>query len=117
MPQTHPESPRYHVDPPGILVIDWPDGHQSRLEPATLRRSCPCAGCREAREAAARVVEGVEPLPSNAGSFTLRRIEPVGHYGLAPVWGDGHAVGIYAWTDLRRLCGCFQCRLERGETR
>jgi len=41
------------------------------------------------------------PLPP--GAFVLTRLEAVGSYGLQPVWGDGHATGIYTFEYLKRL--------------
>lgn len=107
-------SPVARLETGGVLVIDWPDGHQSRYEPAVLRAHCPCAACREEREAAGRGRAALEPPAAGSGSCTLTGVEPVGRYGLAPRWGDGHAAGIFHWAELRGLCDCFQCRLERG---
>jgi DUF971 family protein len=36
-------------------------------------------------------------------SFHLRGLTRVGTYGLQPVWGDGHATGIFPFEYLRRL--------------
>lgn len=96
----------------GSLLIEWNDGHQSRIGQDRLRRACPCASCREERAARTplRVIE--EPTP---GSFAIRKLERVGRYAISILWGDGHSTGIYSWPDLRALCDCFQCRSEREE--
>ncbi len=41
---------------------------------------------------------------------TLINIEPVGRYGLTPVWEDGHRTGIFTYEKLRALCECEACR-------
>jgi DUF971 family protein len=118
----------HRVEPDGSLWLDWNDGHQSVIRPERLRRGCPCAQCREEREAiaiegAARKARGEtaggtevpEPAPFLPGSTKLISLSPVGRYALAPSWGDGHATGIYSWDILRSLCDCFACRIERGE--
>ncbi len=115
----------HRVEGDGVLWIDWDDGHQTSIEPRRLRCGCPCAQCREEREAAVigRLVDGgfvgmedatePEPEPLPAGSMRLISIVPVGRYGLTPTWADGHRTGIYSWDTLRGLCDCYACRLER----
>ncbi|MDM7916262.1 MAG: DUF971 domain-containing protein [Candidatus Eisenbacteria bacterium] len=89
------------------LLIDWPDGHQTRYAFEELRRSCPCADCRGPEHQEGR-------LRSHGGnseqSNRIVRITPVGRYAIQIVWGDGHSTGIYPWDYLRRQCGCFACR-------
>jgi DUF971 family protein len=114
---------RHRVEGDGTLWIDWDDGHQTLIDPRRLRSGCPCAQCREEREAAmaGRFAEGgfvgmgdaTEPEPRPPGSMRLISIVPVGRYGLAPTWADGHRTGIYSWDILRALCDCYACRLER----
>jgi DUF971 family protein len=96
----------------GSLLIEWSDGHQSRIGAERLRRGCPCAMCREQR--ASRNPLKVEQEAS-ARSYELRKIERVGRYAISLIWGDGHSTGIYSWPILRGLCDCFQCRMERNE--
>ncbi len=108
-----PHALRFRLEADDSLLIDWSDGHQSRYSPERLRRGCPCASCREER--AASRSGPPEPAPPPPGSIVLRGISPVGRYGLAPEWGDGHSAGIYSWPVLRALCDCFACRLGRGE--
>lgn len=84
------------------LAIKWSDGAESFIALETLRRRCPCAGCQGEVD----VLGGLHKAPQqplNAQSFQLRRIESIGGYALQPVWGDGHATGLYAFAYLRRL--------------
>jgi DUF971 family protein len=41
--------------------------------------------------------------PLNPRSFKLQRIDHVGTYALQPVWGDGHATGLYTFDYLKAI--------------
>jgi len=84
------------------LAIKWDDGTESFIPLATLRRSCPCAGCKGEMDILGNVYKNPDrPLPPNA--FELIRITRVGGYALQPVWADGHDSGIYSFEYLRRV--------------
>lgn len=51
---------------------------------------------------------GGGPQQYGPRSFDLTGIEPIGNYGLQPVWADGHAYGIWMFDRLRAFCPC--CR-------
>lgn len=96
----------------GALQIEWGDGHHTALPLALLRANCPCASCRAIREAPPdpfRVLTASEA----AAVPELRDIEPVGRYGLRPVWTDGHDTGIFTYEYLRSLCPCPECTARR----
>ena len=96
----------------GALRIEWGDGHYTALPLAQLRAKCPCATCRELRDAPPdpfRVLTASEA----AAVPDLVDIEPVGRYGLKPVWMDGHNTGIYTYEYLRSLCPCTECAAAR----
>jgi DUF971 family protein len=96
----------------GALQIDWSDGHHSALSLSLLRANCPCASCRAIREAPPdpfRVLTASEA----AAVPELHDIEPVGRYGLRPVWADGHNTGIFSYQYLRGLCPCPECTARR----
>jgi DUF971 family protein len=105
----------YTMDEEGRrLLIDWSDGHASEHGYKALRRGCPCAWCAG---------EGGQKGSVDAGTqfseqqTTLYELQPVGRYGLTPVWGDGHHTGIYTYERLRATCECDDCRAARGERR
>ncbi len=77
------------------LKIVWGDGHESHYAWEFLRRSCPCAVCRETSPPKAEV------RPAE--------IKPVGRYAVAIRWSDGHATGIYSHEYLRSICRCESC--------
>jgi len=84
------------------LAIKWDDGSESFVRLETLRRCCPCAGCKGEVDVMGNISKTPDkPLPSPA--FELRRIVQVGGYAIQPVWGDGHATGLYSFEYLRRM--------------
>lgn len=88
------------------LEISWDDGHISRHTLQSLRKNCPCAGCRNQTEQH----EGTFLLPVlTPGENELAAIEPVGNYALQFKWIDGHITGIYSYDYLRSLCECTTC--------
>lgn len=90
----------------GKLVIDWQDGHQSRLALRELRQICPCAECQERRRQLAVSQPGkLVILDDRTASATAeaRRFELVGRYAIRIVWADGHDYGIYPFEALRAL--------------
>ena len=85
----------------GMLCVRWSDGTRSRYDLNGLRRSCPCALCREAREQS----DELSLLSGEAITATAeaQRVDFVGRYGLRILWGDGHDQGIYTFDFLRQL--------------
>ena len=81
---------------PGALTLVWPGGAQQRLSVESLRRACPCAGCRRARLAEAPSAT-VTP-----DGLALTAIAPMG-YGVQLVFSDGHDRGVYPWTWFERF--------------
>lgn len=92
------------------LTLIWSDEHESIHSWEALRWACPCAWCAG---------EGGQPgMLHNKASLsveetTLVNIEPVGRYGLTPVWEDGHHTGIYTYEKLRASCECQECSDKR----
>ncbi len=76
------------------LRLSWPDGRESLLRHADLRRQCPCSQCRAFR------LRGVTPLVDE--SVRLIEVNPQG-YGVQLVFSDGHQRGIYPWEYLAQL--------------
>jgi DUF971 family protein len=90
-----------------VLLITWSDGHESVHPYDALRRACPCAWC--AGEGGQKgAVDATTEFSQQ--QTTIYELQPVGRYGLTPVWGDGHHTGIYTYERLRALCQCDACR-------
>ena len=86
------------------LGINWDDGSKSRYELEALRRSCPCAQCKEIRlnrseEGGLNVLVAAELCATSE----VAQIEFVGRYGLKIRWADGHDHGIYTFEYFRVL--------------
>ena len=84
------------------LAIKWNDGSESFIPLAKLRRHCPCAGCKGEVDIMGNVYKNPD-RPLVAEACQLRMINTIGGYALQPVWGDGHATGIFAFDYLRRV--------------
>ena len=86
------------------LAIKWDDGAETFVRFETLRRACPCAGCKGERDVMGNLYKNPDQ-PLTPASFQLVRLEMVGGYAVQPVWADGHATGIYTFDYLRRAAG------------
>jgi len=84
------------------LALRWDDGEESFIPLESLRRHCPCAGCKGETDVMGNVYRGPE-IPLTPRSFELTRVVPVGGYALQPVWADGHSTGLYSFDYLRAL--------------
>jgi DUF971 family protein len=84
------------------LAVKWEDGTESYVRLETLRRYCPCAGCKGEMDIMGNLYKGPNQ-PLSEAAFQLRHINQVGGYGVQPVWGDGHATGIYSYEYLERV--------------
>ena len=95
---------RIHADRTArTLEIDWPDGHKSAYDFATLRWLCPCAFCR----GEAGIPGWLDSNPQLTPAQTeLVDLALVGRYAVAPTWADGHKTGFYTFERLREECPC-----------
>jgi len=97
------------------LTVVWDDGHTSTYAFTLLRAGCPCAECRGGHDKMGDTPDltvFTTELPDTP-AIHLKTIVPVGSYGIAPVWEDGHDAGIYRWEYLRALCPCDLCQNKR----
>jgi DUF971 family protein len=84
------------------LAIKWDDQTESFISLNSLRRYCPCAGCKGEVDVLGNLHKGPE-IPLTADSFQLVGLQQVGGYALQPVWADGHESGLFTFDFLRRL--------------
>ncbi|MFO1501520.1 MAG: DUF971 domain-containing protein [Verrucomicrobiota bacterium] len=84
------------------LAVRWDDGTESFVKLETLRRYCPCAGCKGEVDIMGNVYKGPE-TPLRPTAFELRRLNRVGGYAIQPVWADGHTSGIFSYDYLRKV--------------
>ena len=76
------------------LRVTYDDGVTATFPLVSLRRSCPCAGCRGIRE------RSLDPFPGD--EISAAEADLHGNWGITIRWSDGHDTGIYAWEHLRR---------------
>jgi len=88
----------------GRLRIAWSDGQVRQYAIRQLRDHCPCATCREKRNAPPpppdqlNVISMVEAQP-----LRIAGMKPVGNYAYGIDFSDGHNTGIYTLELLRDL--------------
>jgi ATP-binding protein involved in chromosome partitioning len=82
----------------GALEVEWADGTKTVLNPYQLRLNCPCAACVD--ENTGRPILDVKRVPLDV---KVKEVHPVGNYGLAPRFSDGHETGIYTFERLKAL--------------
>jgi DUF971 family protein len=88
----------------GRLRITWSDNQVREYSVRELRDKCPCATCREQRNAAPPPATSL-PILSAAETQPLRiaGMTPVGHYAYSIEFSDGHDTGIFTLETLREL--------------
>ena len=90
--------------PNGELGIVWLDDHESYFPGRDLRLACGCARCVD--EITGRRTLVAAHVPEDV---RVAEVHPVGNYGLAVRFSDGHDTGIYTFDALRRNCPCAAC--------
>jgi DUF971 family protein len=87
----------------GRLRIEWSDGQVREYAVRELRGKCPCATCREQRNAPPPAT--ALPILSAAEAAPLRiaAMNPVGRYAYGIDFSDGHDTGIFTLESLREL--------------
>ena len=111
MPYDHPSPTSFLLDEENRkLILTWSDDHESIHSWEALRWACPCAWCAG---------EGGQPgMLHNKERLTIEEttlvnLQPVGRYGLTPIWEDGHKTGIYTYEKLRASCECQECQASK----
>src|SRR3954469_13052695 len=101
-PMTHPTALKLTDD--NRLLITWSDNATRSYRVRELREACPCATCREKRNAPASDPFAL-PLLSKQELEPLRiqGMKPVGNYAYTISFSDGHDTGIFSFELLREL--------------
>lgn len=86
------------------LRIHWSDGEVREYGVRELREACPCATCREKRNAPPAPTSLLTVLsPAETRPLTIAGMRPVGNYAYAIGFSDGHDSGIFTLELLRTL--------------
>jgi DUF971 family protein len=89
---------------PDRLRITWSDGVVREYAVRELRDKCPCATCREKRNAPPPPATSLPILsPAEAAPLRIAAMKPVGRYAYGIEFSDGHDTGIYTLESLREL--------------
>ena len=83
------------------LLIVWSDGQRRQYTFRELRDRCPCATCREKRNAPQPLLRVLSE--SEAQPLSILGMQPVGNYAYSINFSDGHDTGIYSFELLREL--------------
>ena len=78
------------------LELIYGDGQSCTLSAEFLRVHSPSAEVRGHGK-------GQQVLQTGKRDVRINSIEPVGNYGIKPVFDDGHASGIFSWEYLLEL--------------
>lgn len=91
----HPTEIKLH-QVSNLLEISFDDGSTFKL---------PCEYLRVYTQSAEAVGHGADTSSLQIGkeAVTITEIKPMGNYGIAPVFSDGHNSGIYTWELLHKL--------------
>jgi DUF971 family protein len=88
------------------LRITWSDGQVREYSLRELRDKCPCATCREKRNAPPPTLSPFQ-LPTisvaEAQPLQIAAMKPVGNYAYSIDFSDGHNTGIYTLESLREM--------------
>ena len=79
----------------GALILTRPDGTETEIAPAELRRRCRCAAC--INELTGEAILKPESVPDDIYPTS---IQPMGNYAVAVQWSDGHTSSIYPYEAL-----------------
>ena len=86
------------------LLIEWSDGVKRAISFSELRKRCPCATCREQRNAPPKPSGGLQVLSMDeARPLKVVSMKPVGNYAYGIGFSDGHDTGIFTLEFLREL--------------
>ena len=86
-----------------VLEIAFSDGAQFRIPFELMRVYSPSAEVQGHGP-------GQEVLQTGKREVGLESLEPIGNYGVKPVFSDGHDTGIFTWDYLYHL-GAQQAKL------
>jgi DUF971 family protein len=83
------------------VALRWPDGTEDFLSAEFLRARSPSAENIGERDIFGQQYGGNGP--KNFSNVEVQSWQPVGNYGAAFTFSDGHKTGIYTWKYLRAL--------------
>ena len=79
------------------VTVTFADQYVAKFNLTELRLACPCAECRNTREAGGETWPG----PNSPTPLRISNVELHGGWGLRFEWNDGHGTGIFPFRSLR----------------
>ncbi|HBR14053.1 MAG TPA: hypothetical protein DD723_00715 [Candidatus Omnitrophica bacterium] len=83
--------------------LTWPSGEVTSVSHRDLRLSCRCALC--INEMTGEQILQETDVPA---AIAPKKITPLGNYAVGIEWNDGHASGIYPYTQLKEKSLSFK---------
>ena len=80
------------------IKIEWNDGKVVELDAHKVRLECPCASCVNEHTGVRMITP--DQIPAN---IKVLGLSPVGRYGVAINFSDGHKTGIYKFKTLKEM--------------
>jgi len=80
------------------MKVTWTDGKSVELDAHKVRLECPCASCVNEHTGEKMITSG--QIPAN---IKILGLSPVGRYGVAINFSDGHKTGIYKFKTLKEM--------------
>jgi DUF971 family protein len=85
-----------------VITIKWDDGSNSLFFAEQVRGKCPCANCKDGKEA--KLQDGLfKVLKANPNNVIFKNWEVVGRYAVRFSFSDGHDAGIYTFEYLKEI--------------
>ncbi len=97
MPNLVKITPSNSAPRPSVL-LHFEDGKEFTVPYLDLRFECPCASCVD--EMTGKRTLKKERLDPNV---RLKKVEPVGRYGVHFEWSDGHRTGMFHFDRLYEI--------------
>ncbi len=95
---------KLELTPANRLRITWSDANMREYTFRELRDKCPCATCREKRNASPPSPLQLPILTAaEAQPLCIAGMKPVGNYAYSIEFSDGHDTGIFTLEFLRSL--------------
>ncbi len=86
-----------------VIVIKWNDGVELIYFAEKTRSACPCATCRDEREASEKSKNPFKILKHNPQEIAFSEWEMIGRYAVRFTFNDNHKTGIYTYEYLRQI--------------
>jgi len=85
-----------------FLLVTFNDKTEAIVNLQILRDNCPCAVCAGEKDVFGNLYKG-PPQKTTEASYLVHSLQMIGHYGIKPLWKDGHDSGIFTGELIQKL--------------